>query len=125
NSLWWYGQYAHLNTLQTLAIPCHTIFRLMASYNSSSARTLQLSASCQCHGQEYWDGQRCFSLVPAGGTWDKDGMISSPAASERYPSKKQERFLSLVPAVRIVRVHVLPSTADSEHVSDTEWYGIA
>ncbi|KAK0160225.1 hypothetical protein PV328_007653 [Microctonus aethiopoides] len=89
------------------------------------ARTLQLSASCQCHGQEYWDGQRCFSLVPAGGTWDKDGMISSPAASERYPSKKQERFLSLVPAVRIVRVHVLPSTADSEHVSDTEWYGIA
>ncbi|KAK0078942.1 hypothetical protein PV326_009053, partial [Microctonus aethiopoides] len=78
------------------------------------SRTPQLRASCQCHGQKY------FSLVPAGGTLDTDGMISSPTASERYPGRIRERFLSLVPAVRIVRMHVLPSTADSEHASDTE-----
>ncbi|KAK0077301.1 hypothetical protein PV325_004115 [Microctonus aethiopoides] len=51
----------------------------------------------------------------SGGTLDKDGIISLSTASERYPGRKQERFLSLVPAVRIVRVHVLLSTVDSEH----------
>ncbi|KAK0074907.1 hypothetical protein PV325_007645 [Microctonus aethiopoides] len=78
----------------------------------------------KCRGQEYQDGQKWFSLVPAGSTLDEDGRISSPTASERYLGRRQERFLSLVPAVRIVRMHVLPSTADSEHASDTERYGI-
>ncbi|KAK0080734.1 hypothetical protein PV326_008012, partial [Microctonus aethiopoides] len=62
---------------------------------------------------------KCLSLVPAAVTLHKD-EISSPTASERYLGRKQERFLSLVPAVRIVRVHVMPSTADSKHASDTE-----
>ncbi|KAK0071471.1 hypothetical protein PV325_012837, partial [Microctonus aethiopoides] len=61
---------------------------------------------------------RIPGLVPADGTLDQDGMISSPTANERYPGRTQERFLSLVPAVRIVRVHVLPSTADSKHASE-------
>ncbi|KAK0076097.1 hypothetical protein PV325_005903 [Microctonus aethiopoides] len=49
---------------------------------------LLLSASCRSHGQEYSDGLKCYCLVPAVDTLDKDGGIPSPTASERYHGRR-------------------------------------